>query len=207
METEFEAKFYPVDKDKYRAKLLSAGAKLLIPERRMLRTVIDRNLHPQLKSSYIRVRDEGNLVRLSAKSMTTQSGQMSDQKETDVIVSDYQKCIEIIEMMGLTFDRTQETLRETWELENAEITIDTWPGLDPYSEIETSSEAEVQRLAIKLGFDWSKKIITPAAELFVEKYHLPMEKVLEMITFITFDHNPFAGLPTYPIANSQTVVK
>lgn len=206
METEYEAKFYPINKEKYRAKLLSMGAKLLIPERKMLRTVIDRRLHPQLKANYIRVRDEGNLVRLSAKTITSQTGNMADQKETDVVVSDYKKCIEIIELMGFTFDRVQENMRETWELEGAEITIDTWPGLDPYSEIETSSEAEVKRLAEKIGFNWSKKIITPAAELYVEHYRLPLDQVLDMMTSLTFESNPFAGLPTFPLKNSQTVI-
>lgn len=203
METEFEAKFYPVDKTKYRAKLLSLGAVLKVPERKMQRSLIDHRKYPQLKASYIRVRDEGNLVRLSAKIFTSQSGKLTDQKETDVIVSDYHKCIEIIEMLGLKFTLSQENLRETWELEGAEITIDTWPGLDPYSEIETSSEAEVKRLAEKLGFDWSKKIITPAAEIFVERYHLPLPQVLDMLSKISFTSNPFAGLPTFPITNSQ----
>ena len=35
--TEFEAKFYPVDKEEYRKRLLSIGAKLTIPERKMIR--------------------------------------------------------------------------------------------------------------------------------------------------------------------------
>ena len=38
---EFEAKFYPVDKEKYRKKLLSIGAKLVISERKMIRIVAD----------------------------------------------------------------------------------------------------------------------------------------------------------------------
>jgi adenylate cyclase class IV len=135
--------------------------------------------------------------------MTTQDGNMSDQKETDVIVSDFQKCKQIIELMGFKFSKTQENLRETWELEGAEITIDTWPGLDPYSEIETTSEAEVKRLAEKLGFNWAKKIITPAAEIFAERYHLPLMKTLDMLARISFDHNPFANLPTFPLQNSQ----
>lgn len=206
METEFEAKFYPVDKDKYRQKLLSAGAKLLVPERKMIRAIIDRRLHPQLQCDYIRVRDEGNLVRLSAKTHARQDGKVSDQKEVDVEVGDYQKTIDIFELAGLPIDKVQETLRETWELEGAEITIDTWPGLDPYSEIEAASEEEVKRLAQKLGFDWEKKIITAALEIFAEKYHLSIDAALERFNHITFENNPFSSLPAYPIANSQSLM-
>ncbi len=105
--------------------------------------------------------------------------------------------------MGYKFDRYQETLREVWHFQEAEITIDTWPGLEPYSEIEAKSEEQVKSIAKTLGFDWDKKIITAAAEIFMDVYHLQLEVVLDKISNITFESNPFAGLPKYPITNSQ----
>ena len=66
--TEFEAKFYPVDKEEYRRKLEKIGAKLDIPERKLIRVLADGRLNPILeRKGYIRVRDEGNLIRLSLK--------------------------------------------------------------------------------------------------------------------------------------------
>jgi len=79
MDTEFEAKFYPVDKDKYRQKLLSLGAKLIHPERKMRRALIEHRFHPQINCTYIRVRDEGDSIRLSAKINASQTGKVSDQ--------------------------------------------------------------------------------------------------------------------------------
>ncbi len=195
METEFEAKFFPVNKDEYRQKLKELGAKLILPERKMRRAIADRRGNPQVQCNYIRVRDEGNLVRLSAKIDGNEGGQISDQKETDVEVSDYDKTIQILEKSGLKFNRYQETLRETWEYDGAEITIDTWPGLDTYSEIETSSEEKVKEIAEKLGFDWNKKIITPAPDIFCKVYGLGIDDVLEKVSNITFENNPFKDLP------------
>lgn len=197
--TEYECKFYPVDKEEYRKKLKDLGAVLAIPERKMRRSIADRRANPQIDCSYIRVRDEGDVVRLSAKTDGQEGGELSGQKETDVIVSDYQKTIQIFEFAGLKFNRYQETLRETWVYEDAEIVIDTWPGLDPYTEIETVSEARVKEIAEKLGFDWKKKIITPAPDVIVRVYNLPIDDVLEKVSNITFENNPFTGMEKHEL--------
>lgn len=193
--TEFEAKFYPVNKEEYRKKLLSLGAKLEIPERKMIRTVADGRVNPILeRNGYLRVRDEGNLVRLSLKMTAGESGVLSDQKEIDVTVSDFEKTVKIIEATGVKFNRLQETLREEWVLNGAQITIDSWPGLETYSEIETESEEKVKEIAILLGFDWNKKIITAAAEVYAKVYGITIDEVLEKISNITFENNPFKDM-------------
>ncbi|KKQ42810.1 MAG: hypothetical protein US60_C0012G0015 [Microgenomates group bacterium GW2011_GWC1_37_8] len=195
METEFEAKFYPVDKEKYRKILKSIGAKLVIPERKMIRAIADNSANKFLdKNDYIRVRNEGNLVRLSFKKTADETGKVSDQKEVDVEVSDYYKIIEILKLIGIKFNRVQETLREEWSYKGAEIVIDTWPGLETYTEIEADSEEKVHKIALDLGFKWEKKIITAAAEVYAKVYGLSIDEVLEKTSNITFGNNPFKGL-------------
>ena len=195
MDIEFEAKFYPVEKESFRKKLRSMGAELLIPERKMIRIVADDKENPILtKSGYIRIRDEDNLLRLSLKITAKWSGKLSDQKEIDVEVSDFKRTKSIIEACGIKFNRRQETLREEWEYNGAQITIDTWPGLDTYSEIETDSEKKVKEIALKLDLDWDKKIIVPAADIYAKVYGISIDEVLEKISYITFENNPFEGL-------------
>lgn len=194
--TEYEAKFYPVDKIEYRKKLESIGAKLLRAERKMIRVIADRRSSPQLgKNEYIRIRDEGNLIRLSYKTTADANGKLSDQKEIDVDVSDFEKTKAILEACGLVFNRKQETLREEWSYKNSEITIDTWPGLSTYSEIESPTEEEVKEIAEELGFDWDKKMITAAPEIYAKVYGINIDKALEMVVDLTFENNPFANLP------------
>jgi len=197
MDTEFEAKFYPIDKEEYRKKLKRLGAKLIHPERKFVRVIADDGGNPGLplpKNGYIRVRDEGNLIRLSLKIVADAEGKLSDQKEIDVDVSDFNKTVRIFEAVGVNFNRKQETLREEWEYKAAQITIDTWPGLETYSEIEADSEEKVGEIAKDLGFDWNKKIITAAAEVYAKVYGIDVEEVLEKISNITFENNPFFGL-------------
>lgn len=189
--TEFEAKFYPVNKEDYRKKLVEVGANLVVAERKMRRAIVHQLVYPQLLCDYIRVRDEGDMIRLSSKIHAREGGKLADQQEIDVEVSDYDKTIKIIESLGFKFTVYQETLRETWRYEGAEITIDTWPGLETYSEIEANSEAEVKRLALKLGLAWDKRIITSVKEIFMKKYALSFEEATEKLNYITFEHNPF----------------
>lgn len=193
--TEFEAKFYPVNKEEYRKKLLAIGAKLDVSERKMIRIVADHRVNTILPNhTNIRVRDEGNLVRLSVKTSAEEGGTLTDQKEIDVEVSDLNKTVKILEIAGIKFNRRQETLREEWKYKEAQITIDTWPGLDTYSEIEADSEEKVKEIADELGFDWDKKIITPAIEVYSRVYGIDIEEVLIKTSNITFEDNPFNNL-------------
>lgn len=195
MEIEFEAKFYPVNKDEYRKKLLSIGAKLTIPERKMRRLIADHHDNIGLKCDYIRVRDEGNLVRLSAKVHAKDGGSVGDQKEADVTVANFDKTKEILEFAGLKFDKYQESLREEWEYDGANITIDTWPCTDTYSEIEASSEEQVKEIAGKLGLDWEGKLLLALDELCSKIYGISQEESLKKIRNVTFENNPFKDLP------------
>lgn len=199
IETEFESKFFPVNKEGFRKKLKKLGAVLKIPERKMKRIVADRRANPQLKHGYIRVRDEGNLIRLSVKEMAKESGSLSDQKEADIIVSDFDKTVQIIESCGIKFNRFQETLREEWEFKGAQVTIDTWPFLDSFCEVESDSEEKVKEIAEKIGFDWNKKIITATPEIYARVYKLNIEEVLDKVSNITFKKNPFKGLKKYKL--------
>jgi adenylate cyclase class 2 len=192
MDIEFEAKFYPVNKDEIRKATEKIGAKLVKPERKMRRVISNSRAYPQLKCDYIRIRDEGEgTVRLSAKVHALEGGAVADQKEVDVKVSDFDKMLEILELMNLKPTKYQETLREEWEYQGAEIVIDTWPGLEPYIEIEAHSEDEVKEVAEKLGFDWEKKIITSNVEIFCKVYNLNEDEVLKRMDYITFEKIPF----------------
>lgn len=192
METEFEVKFYPVSKEKIRKRLKSLSAKLIFPERKLRRVIFDgKRANPQIKGDYLRVRDEVNCVTLSVKIHAREGGLLADQKELCVKVSDFEKTIQILEVAGLKRTNYQETLRETWDLEGAEITIDTWPGLEPFVEVEGKSEDEVRRIAEKLGFNWQDKIITSVLEIYMRVYNLDLARAWDKTKRLTFEEDGF----------------
>ncbi len=198
MDSELEVKFYPVEKEKLRALLKKAGAVLAAPERKMRRALFDREIYKQIspKCDVVRVRDEGGgVITFTAKLCAHDGAKIEDQKEVEVTVSDFEKTLEILALLGFTPNRYVETLRETWEHREAAITIDTWPGLEPYIEIEAKSEETVKAVAEELGFDWDKRLIMPAASLFAKIYNLEVGEVIKKMNNSTFENNPFAGLP------------
>jgi len=191
MDIEFEAKFFPINKEEIRKKLKDLGANLVFSERKMKTVLGDKRNNPGLDCDYIRIRNESNLIRLSVKIHAEEGGKLIDQKETYVEVNDFDRTVEILKRLGLKLTYYQEKLRETWEYDGAEVVIDTWPGLEPIVEIEADSEKKVQEIAKRMGFDWDKKILTEAAEIFVKVYGLGINEVLKKISNITFDNNPF----------------
>lgn len=191
MDIEYEAKFHPVDKTEIRKKLQEAGAELTIPERKMRRAVADRRSNPWMQCDHLRIRDEGGLIRLSAKNNAEENGKLTDQQEIDVEIKDYDKAVQLLKSAGIVFNYYIESLRETWKLDGAEIYIDTWPGLEPRLEIESDSEEKVKTLADKLGFDWAEKIITPMPETYSKVYGMTIDEVLAKMSNLTFENNPF----------------
>ena len=184
--SEIEAKFFPVDKEKIRATLKKSGYKLEKPERMMRRAIFDDIDNPEMTAHYIRVRDEGDGVyRLSAKIHVGEDGDISGNREVDVTLSNYDDAIEILRLAGLKGEKYQETLRETWvaerDGEEVEVTINTWPMLEPLVEIETKSEDVLRKCAKELGFDWDKKIVTAIVEVYMKVYGWSQEEALDKI--------------------------
>jgi adenylate cyclase class 2 len=194
MKIEFEAKFYPVDKQKFIAVLRDNRATLVQSETKMTLVIFNKDQNPQVIGDYIRVRDEGNdTIRLSVKKHAVKGGDIADQKELDTCVEGFDVTVHILECAGLKKSGYQEKLRETWALNGAEVVIDTWPGLEPYIEIEADSEEKVKHTAELLHLDWNAKIITSVVEIYMEKYGLSVEEVLDRLRHATFENNPFTN--------------
>lgn len=193
MQTEFEAKFYPLPKNKelFREQLKTLGAVLKVRERKMRRVLFGKELNPSIHADYIRVRDEGDKITLSAKVHATEDGNLSDQKETCLIINSFDDAKSLLEITGLIASNYQENLRESWEFDGAQIEIDTWPGLETYMEIEAETEEKVKKTAELLGCDWEARIITSVKEIYAKKYNISLSEVRKHLAHITFDHCTF----------------
>jgi adenylate cyclase class 2 len=168
--TEIEVKFINVSIDDVRSRLKRANAKLAHPMTDMKRAIID---HEDLrlkneKDAFIRVRDEGERVMLTFKQFETRG--FGDAKEYETEVGDFDTTVKIFEAAGLIVKSYQESRRETWELEGAEIMIDEWPWLNPYIEIEGDSKEKVRSIASKLGFDWGEAVFGSVMEAYRLQY-------------------------------------
>ncbi len=190
MNVEYEATFPNIDKTEVRRRLRAAGAALERPEYRQRRVTF--NPPPKLTDGkkWLRVRDEGNKITMSFKEVD--GDKIENQKEICLTVSSFEQAVEFLQNVGCERKAYQESLRELWLLEGVEITIDTWPFLEPLVEIEGNSEDSVRHVSEKLGFDFSKAVFGSATTQYADKYGLSHDYINNEVPSITFaGPNPF----------------
>jgi adenylate cyclase class 2 len=185
MKTEIEAKFLNIDTDKIRARLKEVGAVLKYPERLMKRKVFD---YPDQRlrkiGAWIRVRDEGdNKITLSYKQLQDRS--LHGTKEITLDVSDFETMCDFLQACGFDSKSYQETKREKWTLGESEITIDTWPWIPTFVEIESETEDEIRKVSNLLGFDWNKALHGSVETAYQDLFDVTEDEIdgWEEITF------------------------
>jgi adenylate cyclase class 2 len=185
---EYEATFININKEEMRERLKRAGAVLVRPEYLQKRIPFDLP-GDNIGHKWIRVRDEGDKVTLSLKEVDGEK--IENQKEICIQVSDFNDAVEILELIGCRRKSFQENKRELWNLDGVEITIDTWPFLESFVEIEGKSEEAVKSISEKLGFDYSTALFGATDVIINKKYGISLEKI-NNIPKIVFDmENPF----------------
>jgi len=190
MEIEYEATFINIDKNEYRIKLEKAGAKLIKPEFLQKRVVFNLPEGHEIEGGWLRVRDEGDRITMSLKIVN--GNRIEDQKEICLKIDDFHKGVEFLSKTGCEKKAYQETKRELWILDGAEITIDEWPFLEPFMEIEGKSEETVKAAAEKIGLDYSKAVFCSVDTIYSKKYKVPEDVLNNHILELTFDmENPF----------------
>jgi adenylate cyclase class 2 len=189
--TEFESKFFFVDKDDFRQKLNALNARLVEPERLMRRAIYDSSEVSKINGTYARVRDEGDKITMSIKTQGVHGNlAMADQKEICLVIDNFDMGKMFLDNMNLHLKGYHEYYRETWELEGAEIVIDTWPALQSYIEIESHSEERVWDLARKLGVDGLQTTFAGVAYVYHTVYGVSEKLVNDETPVITFNEVP-----------------
>ena len=190
MKIEYEATFLNIEKDEMRQKLQSAGAILLKSEYLQRRVVFNLPEGHQIKGGFLRVRDESDKITMSLKIMG--GGRIEDQRELYLEINDFDRGVEFLNTIGCQRKAYQETKRELWILDDVEITIDEWPFLEPFVEIEGKSEEAVKSASLLLGFDYQLALFCGADTLYNLKYGIPCDVVNNEIKEISFNiNNPF----------------
>lgn len=184
MGNEIEATFYDIDKDEIRAKLKDLGAKLIYPEFLMRRKVYDTG-----RGSFARVRQEGNGVVMTYKSYTDDTV-ITGCKEVNVKVDDYDAANLFMQGIGMKLKADQDSYRELWELDGVEITIDTWPWIPTYIEVEGPSEDAVWAVSEKLGYSKEDAHFGSVDRVYNHYYGVDMDIVNDGTPVINFEIEP-----------------
>lgn len=167
MQAEIEAKFLDVNIDDVRTRLEGVGATLKRPMRDMRRVLIEEE-HHIAERSFLRIRDEGDQVTLTFKRKNAERGHdtVTSTHEIETTVGNFDAAVQIFSEAGWRPQSYQESRRETWQYDDVVVTIDEWPWIKPYVEIEGGSEDAVRRAAAKLGFDWAEAVFSSVNSIY-----------------------------------------
>lgn len=190
MDIEYEATFPNVDKDEVRKRLKKVGAKIVKQEFMQKRIVFNFPKGHNIKGGWIRVRDESDKITMSIK--IVDGNKIENQKEICLKVNSFEQASTFLQSLGCERKAYQESKRELWFLDKCEVTIDEWPFLEPYVEIEGKSEGDVKKVAEELGFDYNQALFCSVDTLYNRKYGVSEEVINNQTPEIVFNgNNPF----------------
>ncbi|MBU4351238.1 CYTH domain-containing protein [Candidatus Parcubacteria bacterium] len=185
MQIELEAKFLDINIEELRSLLKKEKAVLVHRERLMKRMVFDyQDARLKKIGGWIRVRDEGDKITLAYKQLKDRT--IKGTKEISLSVESFEKISDLLLTIGFNSKSYQETKRERWQLGEIEITIDTWPWIPSFVEIEGSKENDLKKVADSLKLDWTKALHGSVENAYQAYYDVTEEEIdgWERITFI-----------------------
>lgn len=187
MKKEIEATFLSIDKNYMRAKLKEAWFDLKIPEYKMQRKTFDFSHISPGRNKWGRVRQESDKVTMTIKEVRGKG--INDTYEVELMVDDFDTATAFFEACDIPAKSFQENMREVWVRKNVEVTIDTWPGLKPFVEIEGPSEDVVREVSSELGFNFEQAVFGSIDLVYEKELGIPVETIIRLPE-ITFAHPP-----------------
>lgn len=181
---EIEIKFHLENPGEIRASLISLGA---TPLGRFFETnhiLDDCGQTLFVKNSLLRLRQADNTLLTFKSPAPAPDRGFKIQHELEVRVADFATMQQILEKLGFTTVRIYEKWRETFELGNIHLCLDTLP-YGSFLEIE-GSKADIPDLSGKLGFAWPQRSVLNYHELF-ELVKTDLQLTFSDITFLNFE--------------------
>lgn len=187
MKKEIEATYLSVDKDAVHEKLKAAGFELQTPEYTMRRKTFDFSRVAPGRNKWGRVRQESDKVTMTVKEVRGSS--INDTYEVELVVNDFDTASAFFEACDIPAKAFQENMREVWNRDNVEVTIDTWPSLKPFVEIEAETEEIVRGVSKELGFDFETAVFGSIDIVYEKELGIPAATIIKLPE-ITFTNPP-----------------
>ena len=171
---EFEGKVLEIN-EKDILKKLGAQKATYIGEYLQRRYVF--NTIPFNENRWVRLRSNGENATLAVKEIGDDS--ISGTSEWEVEVSSFEETLAILKKIGINPKGYQENRRIAYSMDNCQITLDFWPKIPAYLEIEGKNEEQVYECAKKLGID-KKKITGMNTTKIYKKYGIDLDEIEDL---------------------------
>jgi adenylate cyclase class IV len=190
MSTEFEAQILDIDPIEFRKKVKGIGGRLIHKNTKLQRTVY--SLCGDSSKGFVRVRLEGDGSTTMTSKIYTKSKDFPQEYEVGV-QGTYDEAKSFLDSLQLPPRASQETYREKWSLPSVagvrEITIDLWPGLPPYAEIDCDTEETLKSVIVMFRIEESTIAYGPSAKKYEHYYGIDPDIINNHTPSL-----PFAGI-------------
>lgn len=146
------------------------------------------------KGGYVRIRKSYDFLKNIEKVVLTSKELISRDKfkiskESEFNSDNFNSSMEFLLSLGLKLKRVDEKYRESYQLKEGLIEIDTWAGVPTYLEAEGDSEESVISLLNKIGFNLEQSTSMTLAEI-MKHYNIKDEN-----REFSADEKKLMGLP------------
>lgn len=172
MSLEQELTILEINKEELFAMLKNEGAEFVGSFMQRRYTFDVKPVNP---NKWIRLRTNGKKTTLTVKEILQESN-VRNSNEYEIITSDFDKTFEVLTQMGFEYRNYQENERTIYNLDGIEISIDSWPQIPTYAELE-GGEENITKLIDKLNLNNYKKTTKDVVSIYKDFYNIDILKI------------------------------
>ena len=176
MEKERELTILDIDVDDFIARLEELGAE---KQGEFLQRRYVYDVKPAMSNKWIRLRTNGKKTTLTIKEIKDKNA-IEGTDELEIVVDNFDKTNELLEQLGYEARNYQENYRRVYLLNNAEISIDSWPLIPTYAEIEGKTNEDVVKVLDAVNTKNYKVTTFDVESIYREIYGIDIMKVKQL---------------------------
>lgn len=176
MAREKEITILDIDEKSFIDKILTNGA---VKKGEFLQRRLVYDFNPAESNKWIRLRTNGEKTTLTIKEIKDRS-KIDGTEELETIVGDFDTTDAILNQLGYKARNYQENYRKIFMLDDVEISIDSWPLIPTYAEIEGKSNEDVVTALNQLGYSLDDATTLDVESIYREIYGINIMKIKEL---------------------------
>lgn len=176
MAKEREVTILNINIKKFTKNLLKHGA---IKKDEFLQKRYTYDFNPILPNKWIRLRTNGKKTTLTIKEIKNKAA-IDGTMELETVVGDFDVMNDILKELGYSYRNYQENYRIVYLMDNVEISIDSWPLIPTYAEIEGKTSEDVIMALKKLGYALDDATTLDVTSIYNEIYGIDLLKIKEL---------------------------
>ena len=176
MAKEREVTILNIKEEDFIKKLLDNGA---VFKDEFLQRRYTYDFTPALKNKWIRLRTNGKKTTLTIKEIKDKKA-IDGTEELEVLVGDFDIMNKILKELGYVYRNYQENYRKIYMIDEVEVSIDSWPMIPTYAEIEGKSNEAVISILNKLGYSLDEATTLDVTSIYNEVYGIDLLNIREL---------------------------